>query len=685
MVEAMSRVAKEPSDERSDRDQRALVWTMKSLSDDRELEPFVEAVPDLLWGPHGKRHTFDDQILGLLKTPDVLLHHRIGALLKSCSSGILSSDASKRRRIACYRALWAVAHLSSTRSSQHSNVAVDFSYICEGATDDDFQSDDPHGLSVWALMQWSTFGAVQQQLLGLRKHLEQCLLELHPSLDELTRQSTFLDLDQINSTINGIKAKFREAPHTRDATRRLPCRNLTPAPSLISTTEIQKCISDINHLLSVQPCSIVLEYLAQSALLSSTPYHWDETRKSMPLETSVPISGIRHVVREQLFLVLHPSLLRLNKAQNISEAAWIDTSIATLLSFWNPEDTTIQSEDEQGLEISVYSVRIIRFINGLESETALEYVLRNGGRCELYLWSTLSTAVNLPWSSGVTQEELHEFLTAMWRVARLRIHEPGRWDDPDESRDWDESRLTRLASVVEALLKHEFPSLKALILGEIFTDFAHKMKSGMLNGCSPSDWLVYHRLFLRVQVEIPDTKPADMKWDLNGTWVSAARISIVAEFLDQCASGTMPYEAIKTLEALNTQEIIPKAAIDAAHQTRLANAVDRCFVTGNCPDLLATIVDLRFWSHYRPHKLDFDWLFEELDSIPWLDDATARNDVKDCFTVYEAELASATEESPTLSRLREILEGLSTKHPEPKNRVRRATSPVPPQTVDRGP
>ncbi|KAJ7657690.1 hypothetical protein DFH06DRAFT_1408629, partial [Mycena polygramma] len=199
---------------------------------------------------------------------------------------------------------------------------------------------------------------------------------------------------------------------------------------------------------------------------------------------------------------------------------------------------------------------IIRFINGRESETALEYVLRNGGRCELYLWSSLSTALGLPWSC-VAQDELCDFLTAMWRVARLRIHELG---------SWDESRLTRLASVVEALsgLKYRSPSLKALILNEIFTDFAHKTNSGMLDDCSPSDWLVYYRLFLWVQVKIPDTKPADIEWDLNRTWVAEARINIVAEFLDQCASDSTPYEAIKTLETLNTHKIILKVAINAA-------------------------------------------------------------------------------------------------------------------------
>ncbi|KAJ6580447.1 hypothetical protein DFH09DRAFT_1309774 [Mycena vulgaris] len=46
--EVMTHHATSESAERTDRDCRSLVWTMKSLTDDDELEPFVEAIPDIL-------------------------------------------------------------------------------------------------------------------------------------------------------------------------------------------------------------------------------------------------------------------------------------------------------------------------------------------------------------------------------------------------------------------------------------------------------------------------------------------------------------------------------------------------------------------------------------------------------------------------------------------------------------
>ncbi|KAJ7608953.1 hypothetical protein DFH06DRAFT_190211 [Mycena polygramma] len=51
MVEGVFRKAMDSSEERSTRDQNALSWTVKSLADDNELEPFIEAIPDVLMEP----------------------------------------------------------------------------------------------------------------------------------------------------------------------------------------------------------------------------------------------------------------------------------------------------------------------------------------------------------------------------------------------------------------------------------------------------------------------------------------------------------------------------------------------------------------------------------------------------------------------------------------------------------
>ncbi|KAJ7725918.1 hypothetical protein B0H16DRAFT_1781391, partial [Mycena metata] len=51
MVGAMVETATVRSDKREERDKRALAWTMKSLADDEELEPFVVGLPNCVFGP----------------------------------------------------------------------------------------------------------------------------------------------------------------------------------------------------------------------------------------------------------------------------------------------------------------------------------------------------------------------------------------------------------------------------------------------------------------------------------------------------------------------------------------------------------------------------------------------------------------------------------------------------------
>ncbi|KAJ6600341.1 hypothetical protein DFH09DRAFT_970231 [Mycena vulgaris] len=112
VTEAVFRAATEPSPEKAARDRRALIWTVKSLADESELEPFVDGIPEILWGPRGRRRVYDDYVMSLVSHPDVRLMARIEGLLRSAQSGLLSEDAATRRRITCLKAIWAISSLS---------------------------------------------------------------------------------------------------------------------------------------------------------------------------------------------------------------------------------------------------------------------------------------------------------------------------------------------------------------------------------------------------------------------------------------------------------------------------------------------------------------------------------------------------------------------------------------------
>ncbi|KAJ7637293.1 hypothetical protein DFH06DRAFT_1335969 [Mycena polygramma] len=111
MLEAVFHRATEDCDERVARDRKVLIWTVKSLSDEVEVEPFVEAIPHILWGPEGQRLSYADHFRQLIFHPDVALYIRVKTLFDSCGAGVLSAEAKQHRRITALKGLWALTTL----------------------------------------------------------------------------------------------------------------------------------------------------------------------------------------------------------------------------------------------------------------------------------------------------------------------------------------------------------------------------------------------------------------------------------------------------------------------------------------------------------------------------------------------------------------------------------------------
>ncbi|KAJ7184581.1 hypothetical protein C8R46DRAFT_1064509 [Mycena filopes] len=112
MVEGMIRRAVQPSAERDDRDIRALSWTVKSLVDTTELEPFIDGIPNMLWGPNGRRLKHDHLIRTLVDDPSVRLGDRLLELIRYSDSGLLTPHTQLQYRMSCLKALWAMGLLS---------------------------------------------------------------------------------------------------------------------------------------------------------------------------------------------------------------------------------------------------------------------------------------------------------------------------------------------------------------------------------------------------------------------------------------------------------------------------------------------------------------------------------------------------------------------------------------------
>ncbi|KAF9469699.1 hypothetical protein BDZ94DRAFT_1328504 [Collybia nuda] len=125
MAEAREADAIEISPERDRRDLDAMIWTLKSLREDHEFEPFVEVIPKVVAG-----FDYSAKILlrKLLYHDDlsVKLSHRIPRLLVTCTGGILDTVLSQKRASTCLAAIWSLSMLSMHTDSSESGSGFFF-------------------------------------------------------------------------------------------------------------------------------------------------------------------------------------------------------------------------------------------------------------------------------------------------------------------------------------------------------------------------------------------------------------------------------------------------------------------------------------------------------------------------------------------------------------------------------
>ncbi|KAJ7876220.1 hypothetical protein B0H13DRAFT_2055779 [Mycena leptocephala] len=98
------------------RDERAVLWTLESLTDNTELLPFVEATHEIIDGPTGLRRV-DDHLFNLVLSPTADAHTslpwRILSLLWSAETLPVDDPLRARRQNAGLRALWALGIVAS--------------------------------------------------------------------------------------------------------------------------------------------------------------------------------------------------------------------------------------------------------------------------------------------------------------------------------------------------------------------------------------------------------------------------------------------------------------------------------------------------------------------------------------------------------------------------------------------
>ncbi|KAJ7663738.1 hypothetical protein DFH06DRAFT_1295820 [Mycena polygramma] len=616
IMEAVSRVATKESGERIARDKKALVWTLKSLSDDQELEPFVAAIPDILWGPNHPRDKYTAVFCNLAVDADLGLCSRIGGLLAGCDTGVLLLDARKRRQIICYKAVWAITALMP--DSPSSSVFVD-SVPHVFITDSEVFM---VAISVWALLQWSCFRA---DAVLLHEH-EQFLIDSQRtdrgniSEPELTRV-----LHSITQVLSRSYARSHYAP--------------TPVVHRTSEAHIQL----IQRLLMEGPYRILFHYILSASWRQrdTLPYRFYLTSKLiLPFPRAVPLG-----ISDELDQTLDELVSTVLKEHNTSDVACMDELIYELISCWSPSSAKAIPRP------------LVQFIAGRASDDAVSRLITSISDVHQIGDSISQALLNETAEAGQKQ-----LITAIWRLCYLL----GILQD---------SSLRLLHLVKDLETSSMSPSLIALLKWQYLnklnrgvsplaaSDFSARFGDPLL----PSDTAIIPEPYdgggqsvsVQYRVKLSDR-------------ITEAKVLLVAEFLESCAgSGPFPYMAGETLRRIigavqdNLYRYYPDRdyypmAVHDTHQNRFANAIRDAFCSPRCAELRSSIIQQAIFGIYEEPQL-----LEEFGK-PWMTNSAARETIRTAFTGYAGELAASTEHglqtNSDQERIRAILRGFDLFH-----------------------
>ncbi|KAJ6611905.1 hypothetical protein B0H10DRAFT_338291 [Mycena sp. CBHHK59/15] len=647
MVEAMARRAVEPSQARESRDARALVWTVKSLADDAGFESFVEGIPDAVWGPRGRRHTYDNLLRSLVNDPDVCLRKRTERLLRSCQSGILSPEAKWRREITCFKSLCTIGSLSSDRiPSIESDVFLpymspDVHKLCPNITH--LPPDITHYLvSAWTLTRWS-------MLCGINSRLAQL-------------QTSLVDVGDVR--VSDILSFMQEIEDTRIFRIYFQILHTTPSPEKEPASVLIPLINqEIQGFLANGPYLLLFDYYATSAKLDSLPYEFGNTEATLVSQTS-PIPHNAQGYHNHVFSSIVYN--HMDKMNGTTEDHWIDIILRRMISWQKTGDLDFPRGMVQYLNerISEPAVR--------EMATTYEEFLCSG------LGASLTAAGDLPVDRDLESKGIHQVLTALWVVMTNAQH--AAFPIP-----LCESTLTAVAQADLRMDVHS-ESASASVIAVLRMRTLHQLSltlpwswnTTQMGDCTVRETEVDTLARLRESLcllarifpseptpEIPiQASTRETTWEFLKPLVqvlddriSEACLLVVTDFLERCIASELPYKATKTLSFISYMPYY--ASVRPSYQIRFANSIRNVVAGSNDhPELFEAIMNMTAFNGYRQGGNSWPG-----GLVGWISDDAARKIIKDTVArVVETSLSP--HDSPALfSRVQAILQGLDSLHP----------------------
>ncbi|KAF7291845.1 Costars domain-containing protein [Mycena chlorophos] len=534
-----------------ERDKRALSWTVQSLTSDHDLEAFLATLPRAL-----ARRRHHPLIQHLIDHPGVHLASRIADLLLSSEGSTLDKSTKQPRVVTCLDTLLAFAmstELGPNRTIDFPFEASTFNYLATTT----YAPAQPYLPALRACGAWSLYCTF---LTNLHRLMLLSDNEMHGGRPRI---------ELLAARLEGVLADLRRYLVARGVktSTSTELRELENVAIVLSSPEpparINRTFRRIWDGKTTVQLEILCSFLLEAAEHKHPPNNFKEVAETV-LRPSI-------AVRSHLLPRTLPAALRVivGNAQGAKAITHLDQAIGILLHLC---DTTLSSVGEQSVADS-----LITYINGRHSSEACLYILRN---CDVVrVCARVSGRVSRP-------DNPDEVLTALWRLCRLFL-------DPRFSTQLDQLPLRSIVDLAAHLRLSSGPyslSVSAMLR----TVASHAAEAVHIPGASPALRTispfrvaasiielnyVTARLLSPSSSTPPDSTDVSAEADLHviTSQVLEARLRLFIEFVDACASASVPYKPAETLALLGASPMsgTTVVAIPTALQEAFATAFQR--------------------------------------------------------------------------------------------------------------
>ncbi|KAJ6579597.1 hypothetical protein DFH09DRAFT_331380 [Mycena vulgaris] len=611
MEDVMMHRATAGSGRRTERDKRALCWTLKSLTAEHELEPFVEAIPHVIWSwtPFTRRRTHDHLLQTLIDDPGVQLAPRIALLLLSCENGLLEKSAREHRTVLCLKALLAFAMAAETgprRSLAFPFGLSTFAYLSKT----DYAPAQPYLPALRACGVWSLFCSF---LASVERAIGICDAELDakgdprpdllvPGLREVVQLYQQYTRARISPFLAG-RPELNELVHS-----------IHTFPPICIRADGVGYIRETLHRLLDAKASVQLDllrgFLLDSAKSEHQPYNFKETISILHPDSAPTVKAIP----PNLGSVFKAIVDRLKNGPTVNH---VDRAIGVYLPLF---DSITDAETE-----NCATDALIMYLNGRDLPDAVLRVLRD---CDIALvWSRMNQRL-------ARRDQPDDVLTALWRLCDLFLHP--RFIVPLASIPLQTFLDTASVLPVSQYAASVKIMLRAVALHAAETIYIPRAATGNPSGFAQLEYLCTSSLHLSstpISEDtplLPEESVVPPTRDELRSRMSEARLALLIEFIGSCAASPAPYNAVQTLTHIGSAPI-PSAPADL--QTQLAARL-RALVKAADEQLLQTVLEsplvsgLQSWldspAAISAMRRALDGAFLSTQQLPVIGDTLAR-------------------------------------------------------------